>query len=365
MNTTVSRSERPFLPSDLDPARSLCRACVAELMHSIRPLHQPSAESFVARHWPRDPLARAITRAASAPPMGTGSTANALQPSSVAAFVAGLILQSSAAQLMARGIRLDLTGNQSVEIPHLGATAPLPIFVSEGGPIPVAQAALAAGTLGPVRKLALITAFTNEIAEHSIPDVETVVTTVLQEAATKSLDQAVFSTSASDAVRMGGILAGVTPIAATAGGGLQAAEGDIKNLINAITQNGGGRRIMLFTQPGRAASLAMLAPGFSGLDNIEVVPAVTLAADSIVAVDPVAFASGFGPDPLIETATSSLLHFEDTSPQQIGTVGTPNVVAAPTRSMFQTDSFGLRLILRCAWVMRAPGLVQVINTVSW
>jgi hypothetical protein len=41
------------------------------------------------------------------------------------------------------------------------------------------------------------------------------------------------------------------------------------------------------------------------------------------------------------------------------------LTAAPTRSLYQTDSIGLRCILRTTWAVRAPGMVQVINAVTW
>ena len=86
----------------------------------------------------------------------------------------------------------------------------------------------------------------------------------------------------------------------------------------------------------------------------------------VVGLDPGGFASGFSPNPQIEVSQSATLHFEDTTPTDIGVVaGPPNTVAAPPRSLFQTVSYALKLILPVSWTMRAPGLVQVINSVTW
>jgi hypothetical protein len=53
----------------------------------------------------------------------------------------------------------------------------------------------------------------------------------------------------------------------------------------------------------------------------------------------------------------------DSNPQQIGQSGSPSL---PLRSLFQTDSTALRLVLRsAAWCMRGVNLVQVINSASW
>ena len=56
---------------------------------------------------------------------------------------------------------------------------------------------------------------------------------------------------------------------------------------------------------------------------------------------------------------------EDTTPLQIGAAGTPNVVAAPVRSFFQTGVSGLRMIMDVTWAMRRTGVVQYIDGVSW
>jgi hypothetical protein len=94
-------------------------------------------------------------------------------------------------------------------------------------------------------------------------------------------------------------------------------------------------------------------------------PTLGVAAGTVIALDPAAFASAFGPDPEISSSTETLVHLEDTTPAQIGTAGSPNVVAAPTRSLFQTDAIAVRLILRCAWTWRVPGAVSWIQNATW
>jgi hypothetical protein len=54
---------------------------------------------------------------------------------------------------------------------------------------------------------------------------------------------------------------------------------------------------------------------------------------------------------------------EDTSPQQIGTA--PNVVAAPARSLWQTDSIAIRCILDAAWALRSTGAVAWVQSATW
>ena len=56
---------------------------------------------------------------------------------------------------------------------------------------------------------------------------------------------------------------------------------------------------------------------------------------------------------------------EDTSPTDLVQVGTPPVVAAPQKSLFQTDSLALRLIMFLNWVQRRPGTIVFASGVTW
>jgi len=89
-----------------------------------------------------------------------------------------------------------------------------------------------------------------------------------------------------------------------------------------------------------------------------------LTAGSIVAIEAGSFVSGFDPVPEFAVSDQAVLH-ESTVPAALGTIGTPAVVAAPARSMRQTNSTALRMILRCSWAMRGSGHVQLINSVTW
>jgi hypothetical protein len=57
---------------------------------------------------------------------------------------------------------------------------------------------------------------------------------------------------------------------------------------------------------------------------------------------------------------------EDTAPLAIigGTTGTP-VPAVPTRSLWQTDTIGVRMLLPMNWAYRRPGMVQWMSGVTW
>ena len=51
-----------------------------------------------------------------------------------------------------------------------------------------------------------------------------------------------------------------------------------------------------------------------------------------IAIAPSAVVSAYSSTPQLEKATNALVHLDDFSPANIGTPGTPNVVAAPVMS---------------------------------
>ncbi len=69
--------------------------------------------------------------------------------------------------------------------------------------------------------------------------------------------------------------------------------------------------------------------------------------------------------PIFDISNTAVLHMEDTAPDPIGTSGVPNVVAAPARSLFQTDSVAIRMKLPVTWAMVRTGMVDGINAVAW
>jgi hypothetical protein len=345
------------------PSNTLIRAVTARaLAASGASHHSRDPLALAAAAWPRDERVVHVIRAATVgATTSTAGWADTLAGTAVSGFVSGLVPQSAAARLMQEGVRVSLEGYGRVTIPR-ASTSPEPVFVGEGAPIPVSQGVIANATVGPPCKLALIESLSADLAEHSPEEAETIFGVLMREAASVALDKAVFSTTAASAIRPAGILNGVTPLTATAGGGQAALLGDLGALVGALTTAGGGARVMIFAPPAKAAVLPIYAPGY----GIEVVPTPALAPSTIVALDPQAFAYGFGADPTIDIASEATLHYEGAAPLDIST-GSPGsaVLATPTRSLFQTYTLALRLILRCAWAIRAPGLVQFVPSVTW
>jgi hypothetical protein len=109
------------------------------------------------------------------------------------------------------------------------------------------------------------------------------------------------------------------------------------------------------------ADSAAAASKFTG----RIISSLTVPEGRVIAIDAADFATATGDAPRFAVSTEATLHEEDTTPLAIGTAGTPNVVAAPTRSLFQTDAVAIRMVLYVTWAMRRTGMVQTIANVDW
>jgi hypothetical protein len=101
--------------------------------------------------------------------------------------------------------------------------------------------------------------------------------------------------------------------------------------------------------------------GNGRLLSYAVIDSGTVPPGTIIAVDAADFVVVGGEAPRFEVSDQATLHMEDTDPDPIHNGGP----ASPVRSLWQTDSLGLRLILPVNWCMRRPGMVASIQGVAW
>src|SRR5262249_5944644 len=148
---------------------------------------------------------------------------------------------------------------------------------------------------------------------------------------------------------------------AAAGAGAMVA--DIKALTGALAAAGAGSRPIFVCSFQQAVTMkAQLGAKFD-YPILSAAPGA-VAAGTIILLDADCFASGFSPVPEFSISDQATIH-QETVPAQLGVAGTPAVVAAPARALWQTYSTALRMILRCSWGMRGSGCIQVINGVNW
>jgi hypothetical protein len=306
--------------------------------------------------WPADERAALILKAAQNPT----STASFPAHDAVAAF-RSLAPGSAAVALFDLGLKLDLRGVTTVSIPNVAAFPAAPIFVEEGKPGPSVQWPFGKAVVGPVRKLLVLSAVSGELNDATPDTAAAVIGRVLADASNKSLDAAAFGSAAADAVQPAGLLHGVTPLAAAAAGSDAMAE-DLASLVGAIGNAGIDPTGAVYVAAPREAQMIRLQAGPKF--NNPVLMTLGLPAKTVAAFAPTAVASGYQDAPTIETAKESVIHFEDTNPADIGTPGSPAVVAAPSKSAFQTDIIAVRVRANCAWAV-ASGGAHVVANVNW
>jgi hypothetical protein len=358
---------RNLVPEDLHrngrphAAKYLERACFAAARHAVNPYGGSSVEQIVRALWSDGAdITSLVLRSAQVPATTTGSGwANTLAGTAVGDFVSSLAPLSAGAKLLDAAVRVSLDGINSISFPYRsGAIDPARVsWVAEGSPKRVAQFQIGSVTLGPTHKLEISVVMTRETTENAG---EVVMQTLLRENASAQLDASLFATTAGTADRPPGLLAGVSALTAATGGGDTAMTSDLSALAAAIAPVTSGLAYVMHSAQAHAIEIRR---GALWPANIPIWPTNAVSVGTVIALDPAALVSGFSGTAEISSNSEALVHMEDTTPLPIGTA--PNVVAAPSRSMFQTDSVVTDLILRAAWAWRVSGAVAWVQNTTW
>ena len=380
---TTADPPRPFgfAPKKLSPIDLLVRAGTIQLFAHA---HKKSVDEMRRTIYGEDEATRTMldwsVRAATAPATTTtvGWAAELVQQL-VVAFMETLYPKSVFPRLSGYGLSLTFGRNGRIIIPTRSRTPTIAgSFVGEGMPIPVRQGAFTSQTLTP-KKMAVITTWTREIDEHSVPAIEGLLRNAIGEDTAISLDAVLLDANPATLVRPAGILNGVAGLTPTAGGGFAAAVGDIKQLTGALITGtlGNVRNPVWIMNPQQVNSLGLVTmPGVGvfpfraelaagNLGGWPIIDSGTVPMGTVIAMDSADFVSVSGDAPRFEISDQATLHMEDTAPTDITTTGTPPVAAFPVKSMWQTDSLALRLILPVNWSIRRPGTVAWVAGVTW
>jgi len=319
-----------------------------------------------------------ILRTATAPAMTTvPGWAQELAQQTYAELMPQLIPQAVYTRFAARGLTLQFGRAAKIVIPTRSVTPTIAgSFVGEGAAIPVRIGAFTSQNLTP-KKLAVITVWTREMSEHSTPAIEGVLREAIQTDTSVSIDSVLIDANPATTTRPAGLLNGVAAQTPTTGPGLPAIIGDLKLLVGVLTTSTKGniRNPVFLMNPGEmlSASLANtngIFPfkaeiGQGTLLNIPIIDSATIPTRTVILVDAADFVTAGGGGPRFELSDSATLHMEDTTPLELVGTGSPGTVASPQRSLFQTDSIALRMIMPLNWLMRRSGCVAWVNNVNW
>lgn len=329
-----------------------------------------------------DEMTGVVLRAAVNPANTTVATWAAELVSTVnVGFLDRLIPTSVYQQLSALGARYTFGNAGVLKIPVRANTPTLAgNWVGEGAAKPVRRASFSTVSLTPT-KLAVISTFTEEMATYGSPAIEGIIRQGMADDTAVALDGYLLDNVASSATRPAGLLnaaawgtATIAPSAATPATAAMVA--DLKAIVAAFTAQNAGRKIAILLNPAQALALgfAQTTTGdFLFTDRaqagskfgVSFIVSNSQPAARVTAVDAEDFATATGDTPRFAVSTDATLHEEDTTPLPLSATGSPNTVAAPMRSLFQTDAVAIRMSLYVSWAMRRQAMVQTMSPVIW
>jgi hypothetical protein len=332
---------------------SLVRAVITVGHSKLNPGN--SAKSFAASRWGSEEANNVanVIKAASAPATTTTTGwAKELSPT-VAAFLSNLTPLSAGAALLERVLNLSLDGVGALNIPDL-STLPLADFVKQGSSIPVINATTRIQCSLEPHKFAVIVVLTNEMLASS--NAEQLMKTALLESAAPSLDRRLFDANpAVPDLRPAGLLNGITPIAATAGGGYAAMIGDLNKLANAIAPKSGNGGMTFVAAAPQAISVALqLVQG----PPWPLLTSTSLPAGTVIAIANAGVVAAAGELPQIDQLKAASLQMSDTPSADLMTGGAVQVG-------FQNDTTALRLRWPISWAVRDKGAIAVVQNTTW
>jgi HK97 family phage prohead protease/HK97 family phage major capsid protein len=383
-NTPVPRDDGRKLfalpKKKVEPGEYVARALAAWTKQHVT---KDSFEKVLREGYGNDEMTNVVLRAAVNPAMTTVATwaAELVQVANVD-FLDRLIPNFIYPQLKAMGTSYTFPNGVGVmKIPVRAVTPAIAgAWVGEGSPKPVKRASFSTISLAPT-KLSVISTFSEEMALYGLPSIEGIIRQAMADDTGIALDTYLIdNVAASAGVRPAGLLNGVTPITASAATPpLVAMVADLKALVGAITAVGGGgqgRAIALLVNPAQALSLGSAqtttgdfafgsAADAANRFGMNLIVSATVPAGRVIAIDAADFATASGDVPRFAVSTEATLHEEDTTPLALSAAGSPNTVAAPMRSLFQTDAVAIRMSMHVTWAMRRASMVQTIAAVTW
>lgn len=229
-------------------------------------------------------------------------------------------------------------------------------FIREGMQIPVVQLSFEGFPVGPVKKLALISALSGELETATNGIANAVIGRTLEIAIGDGAAEIMFSADAQTDEAPAGLLFGVAPVTGSAD-----AAKDLKALRSAIASGGIDTSSLVYIMASdQAGSMETMPwPNFRS----PVIEAKTLDAGTVIAIAADAVLMAGEGIPRIDTRKQTTLQMANPA-SPISAPGSPNVINAPVVSTSQADQIALRCVARLTWAA-APGSVAWIQGATW
>jgi HK97 family phage major capsid protein len=365
----MNRRPLGFPQDDVKPSDLIIRSAVA---HFVAKATNRNLDQVLDERYPGHEATSVITRAdATVATTTTSGWASQLVNNATQDLLGLLSPFSVYPGLAAKGVSVTFDNSQgAITIPSTSTDAALAGgFVLEGDPIPVGRQTVTSISMAP-HKFGIITTLTKEAAKYTTPALESVLRNSILRRTAITLDGLLLDAVAGSTTRPAGLLNGVSAAASGFGGGdYQAIIADINALMAPFDTANAGRNMVLVMHPSQARKLAM-TPGPDGtfgwadrfLSQFTVLVSTNATAARLIAIDAEDFATASGAAPQFEVSDQTTLHMSDTPLEVVAANGT---VADPIRSMFQTHSMAIKMVLPLTWKMRRTGMVQWIDGTSW
>lgn len=344
----------------------------AAVVHGISHFGNKPVERVLEERYPNHEPTALMVRADQT--IGTTTVsgwASQIVQTAYADFLQALMPYSIYPALRSRGIGLSFDGIGTVSIPSRTAGGAGGGFVAEGSPIRVGRITTAATTMTP-SKLGVIVPFSRELAKRSTPMIESLVRQAILEDTAAILDAAIIDATASSSARPAGLLNGVSAAAFGYGGGdYLAVINDFQNLLAPFYAANAADNITVLMNPAQGLKLTMMPGGDGTLgwfdrirERLTILESTTVTANRLIALRNSDFATALGDAPEFDVSEQATIHMEDTTPLEIVS-GTGPTTADPVRSLWQTGTIGVRMLMDVSWKMRRSGMVQWIDTTTW
>ena len=135
---------------------------------------------------------------------------------------------------------------------------------------------------------------------------------------------------------------------------------DLSSLAAAVAPLAGNFQIAIVAAAKQAVAVALRSPKEI---SYPLLASAALAEGTVIAVALPVLVSAVSV-PTVDASQQAVYH-EESVPLALSTPGTPMVVAAPTRSVFQTDTVSLRLRQMISWAVRDSDGIAFMTGVSW
>jgi len=274
------------------------------------------------------------------------------------------------------GLALDFGDKASIIVPAWASSRDISgAFVAEGAPIPVKEGVFGTKTLTP-KKMAVITTFTREILTKSTPAIEALLRNAIIQDTSAAIDAAFLDNAAASTIRP----AGIQNATATGAGNINASGGatvalilaDVQGVMTRTSAVQLGQNGAWLMNPARVFGLStkQLTTGQFAFPEVTngmfmgypIIISTTVPAAVVAFIDSSSMVKATDITPEFEVSNQATLVMA-TPADEIVTSATATV--NDVRSLYQTDTMALRLVLGLDWSIARTAGVQVLTSVAW